>query len=268
MENSLSIEAMDMTVPTYSFIMIDMITSTTEEAMRSLVQRVKNIKITNLVGEDIDKAASQLRDSLLRLKPPPDHTPVEIVDTLIEVFQTSSVDDFKRLFETLKYTLRLSSTIWTTEKLIALAETTCKELVVKKKWTGAGTEPSDLALQCVGDGRCCGGGGRGRGRGSRGQISCWKFGGNHMKHNCPLLQGGGGNDGAGKQSGIQTETNPLRRPPGKGQPCFKIMDGVQKYWCGVCNLWNPTHDTDHHVRGFKQKEAKLAASEPPADMKA
>jgi len=102
------------------------------------------MNLTNVIGEYVDKSVSQLGGDLLRLKGPPDHTPMGIVEMLIAVFQTSSVDDFNQLFKTLRFTTKLEKKTYKVEDILRLAETTYKELLVTDEWTGTTTDPSAL----------------------------------------------------------------------------------------------------------------------------
>ena len=89
----MQIPDIEMGGPTYFFHMIRVIVSTTEDAIRALTQRITSLTINRIQGENVDKVVSQLRGALVRLKAV-DKIPYDLVEKLIEVFQTSSVVAF------------------------------------------------------------------------------------------------------------------------------------------------------------------------------
>ena len=86
-----------------------------------LVLKAKKMKLANFVGKYVDKAVSQTRGGFIWLTPPPDHTPVDTIDDLIQVIQSSLVDYFNLLFYKSSAKFQ-KNTYNTVEEIINLAD--------------------------------------------------------------------------------------------------------------------------------------------------
>ena len=65
------------------------------------------MKLTEFVGEDVDKALLHIQGAPQCLKVSPFNILDGIVDTLIKVFQTSPVPEFNLIFKTIKFSSQL-----------------------------------------------------------------------------------------------------------------------------------------------------------------
>ena len=109
--------------PLYLWHILNLIISTSEAASKALLNRLENIKNHTIDGENILQVISLLRGALDRLKVV-NKTPVDVVDKVLDIFQTSSVKDFNTVFKTLKLNIRLKITTgYTLEYIFQTAET-------------------------------------------------------------------------------------------------------------------------------------------------
>ena len=88
LEKMLGILDIEMGGPTFFYLMIWVIISTTEDAVHSLMKWVTKMKLTNYHGENVDTTTSHLHGALIPLKVVR-KVPEDIVENLIEVFQTT-----------------------------------------------------------------------------------------------------------------------------------------------------------------------------------
>ena len=83
-----------------------------------------------------------MRGALDRLKVV-NKTPVDVIDKVLDIFQTSSVKDFNTVFKTLKLNIRLKiSTGYTLEYIFQTAEAFYREMQETHKWIGLGNDSS------------------------------------------------------------------------------------------------------------------------------
>ena len=83
---------MEMEGTTYTMAVLDIISRTTEDTTRLLVQRLKHTKLNNFMGEYVGMEVREPGEVLLFLKYPPYHTPINMVYTLIQEMHIHVVD--------------------------------------------------------------------------------------------------------------------------------------------------------------------------------
>jgi hypothetical protein len=71
--------------------------SNTESAAKELVERVEKYNIINIQGEEVTKVTSQIASAINRLKQI-GKLPQSMTITLLTIMQTSSVDEFNKVF--------------------------------------------------------------------------------------------------------------------------------------------------------------------------
>eukprot|EP00978_Attheya_sp_CCMP212_P000700 scaffold1406_cov35-Attheya_sp.AAC.1 len=86
--------------------MMKLVTTTTDNVIRALPKRVLNLDLKMIAGENVTKATSLIRATLQRLKTV-GKTPPDMVFKLIEIFQSSSVDKFNKVFENLDIMIKI-----------------------------------------------------------------------------------------------------------------------------------------------------------------
>jgi uncharacterized protein YaaW (UPF0174 family) len=99
--------------PLFFKIMMDKLQNNSEDAATYLISVVKSLKITDYDGENVDNVVSLVRGThkrLLNLKSRTQKSllPDDFAETLLQVFQTSSVPEFNTLFAHEKTQLELT----------------------------------------------------------------------------------------------------------------------------------------------------------------
>ena len=262
-EQMLNVPIVEQGGPLFYLIMIKVITSTTEEATRAMVRKLTTMKITEIQGEDVDKAISNIRTAITRLRTV-DQVPSDIKKLLIEIFQKTSVPGFNDVFKALDNSMRIglaSGPAYDVEGILQLAETTYHEFNERGEWTSSKSSGGSSFLTCWNcgeeghvrsectkphvpqagrggrDGRGGGRFGAGRGRFGRGRGR-WRGGRGGRNE-----EGRGRSRGPGRERGV---IDAMTRPPqvrGQNQQNF---NGVPHQWCHSCTRWMPDHGTRTH----------------------
>ena len=220
--------------PLYLWHILNLIISTSEAASKALLDRLENIKIHTIDGENILQVISLLRGALDRLKVV-NKTPVDVVDKVLDIFQTSSVKDFNTVFKTLKLNVRLKiSTGYTLEYIFQTAETFYREMQETHKWIGLGNDSSVF-------------------------VTCWNCGEDgHVFRNCnktrnKFLPSNIQTSNQNQNFNQPSQSNRISRksPFWTQQPAdgctTKVINGQTYYWCHHCARWNKTHTTKQHT---------------------
>ena len=87
----------------YFKIMMGILQSSSEEAAKYLIKTVKETKITNYNGENVETVVSLIRGAVyclqnLRSGTYPDSIPTDFVEEIVRLFQTSSLERFNSTF--------------------------------------------------------------------------------------------------------------------------------------------------------------------------
>jgi hypothetical protein len=229
--------------PLFYWHLMHCLSTCTEEASRMLCKVVRELDPRKIPGEDINKACSMIRGALVRLKVAgPAGTsiiPTDIVATLIEVFQRTSVTQFNGMFSTLQFNRNLGilgTHVVDVKYILKLAETKYTELKGTSAWTGAGLPDSAFPTQ---DGE---------------QRTCWNCNQpGHIASACPTRTRNGG-PGRGNVRGGRGGRGPVWRrvAPGNGEPLTKQEGDLTYKWCATCKIWQTgtkMHSTEEHRRG-------------------
>ena len=137
--------------PLFFKIMMDVLQTNSEEAAEYLVTTIKNVKVSNFDGESIPRVVSLIRGAVKRLtnlktRSGTDALPNDFVDTLIEIFQTSTVAEFNETFahyskaEKIKMFQMATYRKPTIEQVLNFAELEYRNLYSTNKWTGINTK--------------------------------------------------------------------------------------------------------------------------------
>jgi len=119
----MNVPALERGGPLFSKVMMDVINSNTEEAIRTLTLKLSIFKITSIQGENISKAVSQLW-GMYRHLVISEKVPHDISDRLINVFRITSVDKFNSTFKTMKDNIQIENWKYDPEKILRIAELT------------------------------------------------------------------------------------------------------------------------------------------------
>ena len=110
--------------PVFFKIMMKLVTTTTDNAIRALTKRVLNLDLKTIPGENVSKVTSLIRATLQRLETV-GKTPPDMAYKLLEVFQTSSLDKFNKVFENLELMIKINmndEVKYTPDKILTLAD--------------------------------------------------------------------------------------------------------------------------------------------------
>jgi hypothetical protein len=248
----------------FYFVMIKLIQTDTEQAVRVITEKLEKLSLKSLAGENVFTACSLIRGVIERLEIV-GKVPHDVDTTVMRILQTSSVDKFNSTFSTLEQSRFLGVMIATTvEQMLILAEKLYTSIIADEGWTGFGRvgkstfTMSDDKTITIGHSTFV--------IGDDGEIKkalppradgpvCWKCGkAGHLAWQCPSKQGGGngggggrGGGGAGRGGRGDGKPNIKRIPPKPGESHERTVHGVTMYWCGTCTYWNSTHLTADHA---------------------
>jgi hypothetical protein len=220
----------------------------------------------------VTKVTSQVASAINRLKQigklPPDMT-----TTLLTIMQTSSVDEFNKVFAAIEVQktlddLNQSSTVYvkcfnyTADDILSVAEAQYLKLFEKGQWTGATTKGQDSAfaaqqwtnakfLQCHNCGK----------PGCRVDICPNPRDDEKIKLNRQLFmnkKAGGGGEGSGAQ---KSNTKNKWRKPENGEKGKRQIDGKQMYYHYRSGKWKVVDKTPAQIAAAKKaRVANIAAA--------
>lgn len=166
-------------------LVMDTLQNNTADAAMCLINVVKNLKITDYDGKDVTKVVSLMRSMVCCLSNLTDENgksalPEDFADTLLDVFKTSSVDEFTQLFTHYANMTKIAdfqsgtkSKCPSIETLLTFAETQCCHLYSTDQWSGVVTKVQETAFVSSGDAK---------------SNTCFNCGGNHVLNDCPKPQ--------------------------------------------------------------------------------
>jgi hypothetical protein len=128
--------------PTFFTLIMHEVTSTTEDSICALTSRITNMKLTNFKGEDVTKAASQLRGATAALEIV-NQVPHDIVERLLDIFQTTSVVEFNATFRVMRIQQRTLGMNFVRAEIMNLAESLYSDLLSKGEWNGVANPGDD-----------------------------------------------------------------------------------------------------------------------------
>jgi hypothetical protein len=142
LEKSMDIPEIQMGGPTFFTLIMHEVTSTTEDSIRALTSQITNMKLTNFKGEDVTKAASQLRSAIAALEIV-NQVPHDIVERLLDIFQTTSVVEFNATFCVMRIQQRTLGVNFVRADIMNLAESLYSDLSSKGEWNGVANPGDD-----------------------------------------------------------------------------------------------------------------------------
>jgi hypothetical protein len=240
--------------PLFYYMMIQLIQTDAEQAVRTLIDKLEHLSLKTLSGENIFTACSLIRGVLARLKSV-NQVPHDVETTLLDILQTSSVEDFNTVFKTLSDSKFLGIALAkTADEILILAERLYTRLLSKGVWTGVGRVGKSTFIA------------DGKHNAAVDDITdklatpvCWNCGQTgHLSNECGKPKKRRGGDRRGKEKEAQKSlTSWKRQPPRADEPHEKTITGTKWYWCGRCCIWNESHLSKDHVA----RQANLAEDE-------
>ena len=240
--------------PLVFIIMMKLLVTHTEQATKSLVDTVENLKISKVRGENVSKIVSLILGAHERLEAI-DMVPEDFDKTVLSVLQTSSVDKFNKVFELIESQARIASalarsgssiqsqfTIPKVESLLDLAEQEYLSLCRANEWTGAKTRGSPSSFNASESSKTS--------SSNRKGPTCWNCGGKHTLKDCQkprneaLIEANRKkfNDAKNKTgtTGSSSTTGSRRhkwRPPTADENNRRVIDGTPMSWNAETKRW-------------------------------
>jgi hypothetical protein len=264
--------------PLFFILMMNHLLSDTEEAASALVAKVKTFEIRKITGEDIYKVVSLLRGAINRLTYI-HKLPEDIIKILLQVFQTTSVDDFNATFHLLAKQRKQHAVLRRTgappdflpADIFTLAESEYRDMQTLNTWSGVHTKGSSAFNA----------GHPSDGTGTTTQL-CFNCGGPHHVKECKKPRdenkinqaaanfktqirkkqedrksGGGGNKHDGK--------NAKWAAPQKHENNKRMIDGKPMYWLHHRKRWIPDAKANAGKQAHLASKKKETERETPPD---
>ena len=254
--------------PTYLKLLMGLIVATSKKSLRSLLNKVSSLKLTDFNGEDVGRAVSFLRGASLILKDN-DALPSDFLTLVLNIFCETTCTTFGSYVTTIEHNVDLEIMKFTTDDILRLFENKYIDMLGRTEWTpksitagqnsGFFTNGGTLNIMCFN----CGGLGH--------AINDCKLPINqeHIDIRKNLVFGKKKRDGNSNKSGKKksesskkgsdspsnsggnninnnNNVNPLTVPPKTGESNEKIINGTKLYWCTKCVKWT-NHKTDAHL---------------------
>ena len=249
--------------PTYLKILMSLIVATSKKSLRSLLNKVANLKLSDFNGEDVGKAVSFLRGAALILRDN-DALPTDFMNMTLKIFKHTSTADFKSYVTLLENNIELKLAKFHLDDVLRLFEGKYIDMLGRNEWTAKSTT-IDQQSGFYGTGKA---------------IMCFNCGGlMHTIKECPhdldqeaidirkslvfpkrkgksnggSVSGGSTNNGSNvnpssnKSENGRKKPNPLLQPPKAGAPHEKVINGTKLFWCGKegCCKWGGHKSADH-----------------------
>ena len=224
--------------PLYFFYMMKRIISSSEDAVVSLIGKVKGMRIMDFEGENVPKATGQIKLAIKRLEIL-DKVPADIERIVLDVLQTTSVPEFNGFFKQLHTNLKqLPNFVLSTSKVLSMANSQYNELLQIGTWTGTKKQPASFnAGMSTGEGPP---------NNPHTPDLCNRCGKTHPGP-CQILHW-------------------RRVTPKDGESHSKRVNDKTYNWCAKCKMWTLTHTAETHVsradaKNQREASANLAANE-------
>lgn len=253
--------------PVYFFYMMSYVTTTSDQAMRCVVDKLHKLRLTDFDGEDVRRAVTFIRGAhqLLANNGAVPHDMNTSVFNMMRVCSTPAFVSFVTNLET-AYDLDVV-TDTSIEFLLTKLEQKYTQLLGSNQWLSKVT-PAGSSFQA-------------NGSSDADDSICFNCGGlGHKSPQCPLPHNaanikryqsivgklksqsspepkGGGDDtaekkkrrergGSGKKEKDKPPIDPFRLCPKAGEPHSKTFPGIgERHWCGRCCCWTD-HGTANH----------------------
>ena len=197
--------------PLFFYLMMKIIIRTTNEATRKLIERIRNLNISNIRGENILQVTSLIRGAVTRLG---DKVPSDITDIVLKVYQTTSYEKFNRLFEQMEVNIKINTGAkYTLQEITSVANSNYQEMLDTDVWQNPGSDNAFLTNKKTNKNNK---GGKGKNK-----------------------RGGNNNDGNKKQ-------HKKYIPPQQGESHTRKWNDITLHWCPKCKAWRK-HTPSQHV---------------------
>lgn len=197
--------------PLFLIVMLKEITTVSQDSIRALTSRITGFKISDVIGENVQKAVSQLHGAITRLTVVK-QVPNDLPDKLLEVLATSSDSEFNEIFLQMARAKKYSSVKFEVKKILEVGEDAYFELLTQDAWNKAKNSSNSVFIS----------------RNTQ-DVTCYKCGVDGHKANvCPLR----------KPRGKWTS-------PKENVATEKEIDGKPYHWNEENHHWYE-NQTSHH----------------------
>ena len=255
--------------PTYLKLLMGLIVATSKKSLRSLLNKISSLKLTDFNKEDVGRAVSFLRGASLILNNN-DALPSDFLHLILNIFKNTTCQAFQSYVTTIENNVDLGVMNFTADDVLRVFENRYIDMLGRTEWT-----PKSLS-ENQNSGFYNNTGGSGKESNKSSQMMCFNCGGiGHGVKSCkaPINQehidirksiifnkkkkdndkkGGNKKDTnknnsnkGGSDSGNSSQTDPLTIPPKPGEPTEKTINGSLLFWCTKCGKWT-THKTEGH----------------------
>jgi hypothetical protein len=263
--------------PVYLKLLLSLVLSTSEKSLRTLMDKLGKLRITDFPGENVTQAVSFLRGAILILRDN-SSTPADLLTLVLRIFKASTCEPFCTYVSSIDTLVELDMKQYNLDSLLTMLDGKYIDLLGRGEWTS--TSPSEgqssafsanvedlLRIIC---------------------FNCGAVG--HGVNNCPVARDdtminlrreimesyssrrenprtSNNNGNRRSNSGSGGGGDPLLRPPGKNEPHEKHFDGVKKFWCGKagCRRWTDHISSEHPGGPASAHLANNGSSDPEAD---
>ena len=256
---------------TYLKLLMGLIVATSKKSLRSLLNKIASLKLTDFNGEDVGRAVSFLRGANLILKDN-DGLPSDFLTLILNIFRETTCLTFKSYVTTLEHNLELGITELSADDIMRLFENKYVDMLGRSEWT-----PKSITTD------------QQSGFFSNGVIMCFNCGGiGHSVRECTevinqehidirknIVFGKNGNGNGNKKKRRNRNKNKesdsevvsndannnedsLTTPPKSGESEEKSVNGIKQFWCSKCVKWTNHKTVDHRDSGTKNQQGNLA----------
>jgi len=213
LEKTMSVKPIEAGGPLFLIVMLKEITTVSQDSIRALTSKITGFKISDVPGENVRKAVSQLHGAITRLTVV-NQVPHDLPDKLLEVFATSSVPEFNEIFLQMARAKKYSSVKFEVKKILEVAEDAYFELLTRDAWNKAKNTPNAVFISK-----------------NTQDVTCYKCGAvGHKANICPLRKAGG-----------------KWAPPKDNETNEKEIDGKPYHWNEDNRRWYKIKPNEHQA---------------------
>jgi hypothetical protein len=229
--------------------MMKKLQSHTDSSVQYLINSVKHLKISSFEGENVSRVVSLIRGANKRLRNVT-VLPEEFPKWVLLVFQTSSVEDFNKVFGHLRREIEVVTPLINNtrvrypsiEDMLRMAEKLYLDMTASNEWSGATTKANQAAFLVNGQGT----------PNVARKLSCWNCGmEGHTLKECPrpsnptLVEKNkqafkiakAAKQDKAKKEGKGNNTNGKWAPPTANENNRRVVDGIARFWLTKTKRW-------------------------------